>query len=203
MHCVLISLHPQYSQATYFDSHRHVKKKDYTRVKEVLDDALAGFRHRIGTKLDREFVRRGSPVFNHKTDFPCVTQPEDSPREAFFTIMFMREMVRDVVEIDLPDKMLRWRQNLCDTSDPQAIPAEFGRIQQKIATTIQRDVVTKEGIFFQGLVPMSNDEIDSCLQAQCDDRPFMTRDSVLPFPEKQPLTEKLAKEKVARKQKKK
>ena len=163
MHCVLISLHPQYSQATYFDSHRHVKKKDYTRVKEVLDDALAGFRHRIGTKLDREFVRRGSPVFNHKTDFPCVTQPEDSPREAFFTIMFMREMVRDVVEIDLPDKMLRWRQNLCDTSDPQAIPAEFGRIQQKIATTIQQDVVTKEGIFFQGLVPMSNDDIDSCL----------------------------------------
>ena len=50
---------------------------------------------------------------------------------------------------------------------------------------------------------MTKHEIESCLQAQCDDRPFMTRDSVLPFPEKQPLTEKLAKEKVARKQKKK
>ena len=92
---------------------------------------------------------------------------------------------------------------MCDTNDPQAIPAEFGRIQQKIATIIQRDVITKEGIFFQGLVSMSNAEIDSCLQAQCDDRPFMMREAVLPFPEKQPLTEKLAKEKAARKQKKK
>ena len=50
---------------------------------------------------------------------------------------------------------------------------------------------------------MSNAEIDSCLQAQCDDRPFMTREAVVLFPEKQPLTEKLAKEKAARKQKKK
>ena len=117
----------KWPQATYFDSHWHVKK-DYTILKNVLDNALAGFRHRIGTKLEREFLRRGSLVFNHKTDFPCVTQPEDSPREAFFTIMFMREMVRDVVEVDLPDKMVQWRQNLCDTSDPQAIPTEFGRI---------------------------------------------------------------------------
>ena len=131
-----------------------------------------------------------------------MTQPEDSPHEAFFTMKFMREMIRDVVEIDLPDKMLRWRQNLCDTSDPQAIPAEFGRIQQKIAMTIQQDVVTKEGIFFQGLVPMSYDEIDSLRKAQCDDRPFMTLQGAFAFPEKQPLTEKLAKEKAARKQKK-
>ena len=96
---------------------------------------------------------------------------------------------------------------MCDTNDPQAIPAEFGRIQQKIATTIQQDVVTKEGIFFHGLVAMSNDEIASRLQAQCDDRPFMTLKGVQLFPPQQPLTEKLEKkklekEKLAKKQKK-
>ena len=72
-----------------------MKKKDYTHIKSVLDDALAGFRHRIGTKLQREIVRRGSLIFNHKTDFLCVSQPDESPREAYYTIMFMREFVRD------------------------------------------------------------------------------------------------------------
>ena len=52
------------------------------------------------------------------------------------------------------------------------------------------------------MVAMSNDEIASRLQAQCDDRPFMTLKGVLPFPEKRPLTEKFAKEKLAKKQKK-
>ena len=89
-HSVLIALHSQFSQATYFDSQR-VKKKDYTHVKSVLDDALAGFRHRIGTKLQREIVRQGSLKFIHKTDFPCVRQPDESPREVYYTIMFMRE----------------------------------------------------------------------------------------------------------------
>ena len=179
-----------------------MKKKDYTRVKEVLDDALAGFRHRIGTKLQREVVRRGSLKFVHKTDFPSVRQPDESPREAYYTIMFMREFVRDASELDLPDKLVQWRDNLCDTNDPQAIPAEFGRIQQKIATTIQRDVVTKEGIFFQGLVEMTKHEIESCLRALCDERPFMTLKGVQPFPPQQPLTKKLEKEKLAKKQKK-
>ena len=121
--------------------------------------------------------------------------------------MFMRKFVRDASELDLPDKLVQWRDNLCDTNDPQAIPAEFSRIQQKIATIIQRDVVTKEGIFFQGLVEMSKHEIESCLRAQCDERPFMTLKGVLPFPSQQPMTEKLEKEKLekeklAKKQKK-
>ena len=177
-------------------------KKDYTAVKEVLDDALPGFRHKIGTKLKREYLRRGSLIFNHKTDFANLKQPDDSPREAYYTLMFMREFVRDASDYELPEKLKQWRPNLCDTNDPQAIPAEFGRIQQKIATIIQQDVVVKDGIFFSAHVAMTKEVVEGILEAQCDDRPFMTLKGCQPFPPKQKLTEKLEKEKLERKQKK-
>ena len=54
---------------------------------------------------------------------------------------------------------------------------------------------------FQGLVEMTKHEIESCLRAQCDERPFMTLKGVLPFPLQQPMTEKQEKEKLAKKQK--
>ena len=91
---------------------------------------------------------------------------------------------------------------MCDTNDPQAIPAEFGRIQQKIATIIQQDVVVKDGIFFNGHVAMTKEVVEGILEAQCDERPFMTLKDCQPFPPKQKLTEKLEKEKLERKQKK-
>jgi hypothetical protein len=170
-------------------------KKDYAAVKGVLDDALPGFRHNIGTKLKREYLRRGSVIFNHTTDFANVKQPDESPREAFYTIMFMREFARDARDYELPQKLKQWRPNLCDTKDPFALPAEFGRIQQTIATVIQQDVVCKDGIFFNGLRGMTNEVIEGILAAQCDERPFMTLQGVLPFPPKQRLTEELRKQK--------
>ena len=190
-HCVLIGLQPKWSQATYFDSMR--RKKDYAAVKDVLDDALPGFVHRIGIKLKRKYLRRGSLIFNHKTDFANLKKPDDSPREAYYTLMFMREFVRGASDYELPEKLKQWRPNLCDTNDPQAIPAEFGRIQQKIATIIQQDVHSKEGIFFNGLVAMTNELIEGILEARCDDRPFMTLQGCRPIPPKQKLTEKLQK----------
>lgn len=170
-------------------------KKDYTAVKGVLDDALPGYRHAVGTKLKQEYLRRGSVIFNHKTDFANVKQPEDSPREAFYTIMFMREIARDARDFELPQSLKQWRPNLCDTKDPFALPAEFGRIQQTIATIIQMDVICKDGIFSNGLREMSNKVIEGILAAQCDERPFVTLDGVRPFPPKQRLTEELRKQK--------
>ena len=180
-----------------------IRKKDYAAVKDVLDDALPGFVHRIGTKLKREYLRRGSLIFNHKTDFANVKQPDESPREAFYTIMFMREFARDARDYELPQKLKQWRPNLCDTNDPQAIPAEFGRIQQKIATIIQQDVVVKDGIFFNGHVAMTKEVVEGILEAQCDERPFMTLQGCLPFPPTQSVTEELKKQKEKEKQKQK
>ena len=173
-------MHPQLSQATYLDSMRG--KKDYTAVKNVLDDALTGFRHRIGSNLKHENRRRGSLIFSHKTDFPCLKQPDGSPREAYYTILFMREFVRDVQQILLLEHLKQWRVDLTKTNDLDAFISEFGRIQQKIATILQQDVCSKEGLFFDGLVPPSNEEVASRLATQCDNRPFMMLGGCRPFP---------------------
>ena len=59
---------------------------------------------------------------------------------------------------------------------------EFYRIQQKIADVVFNDVIKKEGIFFNSFVLPSNEEIRTRLDMQRDDRPFNTKNGVLPFP---------------------
>ena len=91
---------------------------------------------------------------------------------------------------------------MCDTNDPFAVPTEFGRIQQTIATAVQQDVVCKDGSFFNSLRGMTNEVIEGILAAQCDERPFMTLQGVLPFPPTQRLTEELKKQKEKEKEEK-
>lgn len=156
------------------------KRKDYTLVKSVLDDALSGFAVKVGP-LKNEVRRRGSLIFNHKTEFPCLKQPENSPREAYYAILHMREYVRDQQQLRLPADLQRWRKDLAN-APPEDIRQEFGRIQQKIAQLIHRDLCAKEGIFYYGPRAPSNDEIATLLELQKDDRPFNTLGGVRPLP---------------------
>jgi len=61
---------PHHQQATYYDS-GSATPKDYGNIKKVLDDALVGYKFMGGT-FKKEKCRRGVPVFNHVTEFPCV-----------------------------------------------------------------------------------------------------------------------------------
>jgi hypothetical protein len=45
--CTLIVVHPQHSHEIYLDSGRE-RKKDYTYIKSILNDALTGFATKIG-----------------------------------------------------------------------------------------------------------------------------------------------------------
>ena len=47
IYCTLIVLYPQHSHAVYFDS-GSATRKDYTDIKGVLDDAIAGFADKEG-----------------------------------------------------------------------------------------------------------------------------------------------------------
>ena len=47
-YCILIVLSPRWSIATYFDSGSLDRKKDYTRIKGVLDEALEGYAQKGG-----------------------------------------------------------------------------------------------------------------------------------------------------------
>ncbi|KAK1602665.1 hypothetical protein QYE76_037218 [Lolium multiflorum] len=68
MYCTLIVVHPQHSHAVYLDSGRD-KKKDYTNIRALLNDALTGFANKAGPlKVERK--SRGGLVLTHTTNFP-------------------------------------------------------------------------------------------------------------------------------------
>ena len=59
--------------ATYFDPDRQ-SNVDYTNVKKVLDDVLAGYAKSGGT-FTMPIRKYGNHVFSHNTTFCCVKQP--------------------------------------------------------------------------------------------------------------------------------
>jgi hypothetical protein len=78
----------------YLDSGSADKRKDYTLIKGVLDDAINGFVEKARS-IKKEVVRRGQLIFKHNTTFPCLKQPANSSRDGYYAIHHMREFVRD------------------------------------------------------------------------------------------------------------
>ena len=101
--------------------------------------------------------------------------------EAWYAIHHMREFVRDQHQLLLPSSLQEWGEDLANASDAD-LRAEFFRIQQTIATIIHKDVCTKGGMFFYGLTPPSNADIETRLMLSRDERPFNTLDGVRPLP---------------------
>jgi hypothetical protein len=64
----------------YLDLGSADKKKDYTFIKGVLDDAINSFIEKAGP-IKKEVVRRGQLIFKHNTTFPCLNQPANSSRD--------------------------------------------------------------------------------------------------------------------------
>ena len=116
-HCTLISLSPKHSHATYFDSGSLEKKKNYDKIKEVLDDALTGFASTEGTSFVRKKVKFGRHVFNHVTEFPCVKQPENSKKEAYYALHHMRAFLLDQQNSTLPDHLKQWAEAKAKITD--------------------------------------------------------------------------------------
>jgi hypothetical protein len=73
----------------YLDSGSADKKKDYTFIKGVLDDAINDFFENTGP-IKKEVVRRGQLIFKHNTTFPCLKQPANSSRNGYYAIHHMR-----------------------------------------------------------------------------------------------------------------
>jgi hypothetical protein len=74
-YCTLIVVHPQHSHAIYLDSGR-ARKKDYTDIKSVLNDALTGFAAKTGPlKVERKM--RGGLALIHTTNFTCLKQSSE------------------------------------------------------------------------------------------------------------------------------
>jgi hypothetical protein len=124
-HCTLIVLYPQQSHTVYFDSGSETRK-DYSNIKYVLDGALTGYYFKGGV-IKKEIRRSGKLIFGHKTEFPCVKQPPNSTRDAYYAIHHMREFVRDQEQLMLPSNVQNWAQDLANSTDAD-LRLEFYRI---------------------------------------------------------------------------
>ena len=92
--------------ATYLDPDRE-SNKDYTNIKKVLDEALAGYAKSGGT-FKKEVTKYGANVFIHLTKFACVKQPPGGQKDAYYALHHMQAFVRDLsggcFRYDIPRK---------------------------------------------------------------------------------------------------
>ncbi|KAK1619205.1 hypothetical protein QYE76_024722 [Lolium multiflorum] len=107
-YCTLVILCPKWSLAQYFDSSNTTTKKDYKRIRGVLDEAILGYSKNGGT-FDKkgEFIRPDTKKlrFKHVIDFPCIKQPADNMKEAFYVLHHLKGFVADAEIMSLPPKM--------------------------------------------------------------------------------------------------
>ena len=147
--------------------------------------------------MERPHKFLGKHAFKHKTEFPCVKQAPGGHMEAWYLIQHMQDYVKDQQHLQYPSALERWCNGISDWADAM-IRQNFGHIQQTIARIIYRDVLDRDGIFYNGPGgPPPNDEILRRIVDQGDVRPFNSLEGALPFPP--PMPKKKIKKKPAKK----
>jgi hypothetical protein len=94
-YCTLIVFSPKFSLATYFDSGSLEMKKNYTRIRGVLDEAVEGY-----AKKGCPFANKGEN-FNdgkHVFEFPCIKQSAGNVNEAFYVLHHIKGYVWGFLE---------------------------------------------------------------------------------------------------------
>jgi hypothetical protein len=177
-YCTLISIDLRFSYATYLDSGSNEKKKDYTNVRAVLDNALTGYIASGGTTR-RPVVKTGKHVFTHVMNFPCVKQPAGSAKDAYYALYHMEAYLRDEQNLRLPESLRRWGQDLSTRHDDEIRESHY-RIQTRLCTIIWHDVVMKGVSFYYSVTP-PNSEMDALLEMQLDDRQLIMTDAGVPM----------------------
>ena len=145
--CVLIVLNPRWSVATYFDSDSR-RKKEYTRIKGVLDDAIEGYYQKGGAFENKAevFTKDNKHRFKHVTEFPCLKQQPGSKKDALYALRFLKGYVRDAEQLRIPSCMREWVKNDDRLTDAD-LREDFHRIVTKLSEIIVDDVNTSGGAF--------------------------------------------------------
>ena len=102
---VLIIMQPQICQAYILDSTRS-KKKDYTLIREQMDEALFHFHTHGGNICRAHKKKRGLPAFRVQETFPCVQQPDHDAfgapiMDAYYVMYHISAFVRAGSTFDL------------------------------------------------------------------------------------------------------
>ncbi|KAK1613009.1 hypothetical protein QYE76_036682 [Lolium multiflorum] len=127
-------------------------KKDYERIRGVLDEAILGYSKNGGT-----FDKKGALIrpdtkklgFKHVIDFPCINQPADSMKEAFYVLHHLKRYVADAEMMSLPPSMRDATKMAGDINDAD-LREDFHRIQMTYYAV------------FEGRVPGVYEESEDC-----------------------------------------
>jgi hypothetical protein len=140
----LILIAPRYSVAVYLDSGSEAKMKNYAYIKGVLNDALEGYTKKGGDfKVGAKNVKDGRHMFKHVIKFPCIKQPPNSVKEAFYTLHHMRAIVQNEHRLTTPSSVRGWVEEHARIEDAE-LRDDFFCIQNQIVTILQEDVITRE-----------------------------------------------------------
>lgn len=179
-HCVLVVMHPQICSAFIMDSTMRSVKKEYTDLRDVMDEALYHFDN-FGGHITRKNKKKGCgsmPCFKMNEQFPCLQQCVDTVMDAYYVIHHISEYVRvndTLREMDV----WQWGKGLEKTNAGDHRD-ELTRIQVKLADIINKDVVDDEFGMFYGGVDTPEEVTDRLRQQGCDTS-FNTFQGVLPF----------------------
>ena len=180
---VTISLCPRWALAQYFDSSNTTHKKDLRRITRVLDDAIEGYFQMGGTfEKNSAFIksdkRRG---FRHVTEFPCIKQPADSVKDAFYALHHLKGLVRDAEQIKNPSSIREMSAKYAGEINDADLREDFHRIQRKLSEIIKEDVEAMGGCLNIRSKPPKR-SIEKRLAAQGDLRTWTTKEMYKPFP---------------------
>jgi hypothetical protein len=132
----LIHIAPRYSVAVYLESGSEAKMKNFAYIKGVLDDALEGYTKKGGDfRVGAENVKDDRHMFKHITKFPCIKQPPNSVKEAFYALHHMRAIVQNEHMLTTPSSVRGWAEDHARIEDAE-LRDDFFRIQNQIATIL-------------------------------------------------------------------
>ena len=152
----------------YLDPTRNYEKKDYTHIKNILDDALQGFSLR-GGHLQIRKQRNRKTGFSHKTNFCYIHVPKSSRNDGFYLLHLMMEFRRDHQKLCMTtrsdDHIRKWVESQGEAD--YKLRDDFFRIQRDIATIIMKEVAEEKGMFHHG--PISRADVRTRIGMQRQD----------------------------------
>ncbi|KAK1609936.1 hypothetical protein QYE76_033609 [Lolium multiflorum] len=183
-YCTLIILEPKWSLAQYFESSSMTTKKDYKRIRGVLDEAILCY-SKNGGIFDKngQYIRPDTKNlgFKHVINFPCIKQPAGSIKEAFYVLHHLKGFVEDA-EMMSPPPSKRDPIKMSRQINDDDLREDFHRIQVKLSEIILQDVSNALGLLHQ-VRGLSKRDIEERLHRQGDGRTWTTKDLYKPFPE--------------------
>ena len=125
-----------------------MKKKNYNRIRGVLDVALDGYA-KAGGHFDKKGECKridGTTGFKHVIEFPCIKQPAGTIKEAFYALHHLKGLVRDADIMNAPPSLREWSTKIAGEINDSDLREDFHRIQVKLSQIIVKNVEHMGGL---------------------------------------------------------